>query len=225
MIVMFSIRPHPLVMLLAGLICLVGCTTPTLPGDYGPSVKFVDDAQSNATADPAQLIAIPLTRPDGSLTNLSELSAQKPVVLVISRGLIGSATLDDAGGYGKQFCSFCSTQTSRLIANYSEFKKRGAEVIVVFPVARQTDAAEIQNFAAKVQGPDQTTEDFPFPIVLDVGLAAVEALGIRDDLSKPSTYILDQNGQLRFAYIGKSISDRPSIKALLNQLDQIDTTD
>lgn len=186
-------------------------------------VKFVDDAQSNATADPSQLTSIKLTRPDGTVASLPELSQQKYTVLVISRGLVRSATINESGGYAKQFCTYCSTQTSRLIANYADFKKRSAEVVLVFPVARQADAEEIQNFAGQVQGPQKTTQDFPFPIVLDVDLIAVDALGIRDDLSKPSTYILDQDGQVRFAYIGKSISDRPSIKALLAQLDQMES--
>ena len=61
----------------------------------------------------------------------------------------------------------------------------------------------------------------PFPIVLDVELKAVNQLGIRKDLSKPATYILDKQGQTRFAYVGDSLADRPSVKALLDQLDAL----
>ena len=48
-----------------------------------------------------------------------------------------------------------------------------------------------------------------------LGWLAVELLGIRKDLSKPATYILDGEGRVRFAYVGNSLADRPSVKALL----------
>ena len=54
-----------------------------------------------------------------------------------------------------------------------------------------------------------------------IDLTAVDALGIRADLSKPATYILDKQGEVRFAYVGRDLADRPSVKALLDQLDQI----
>lgn len=208
----------------AVLACLglfLSCSARTLPGDYGTLITFDDGAESNATADPTQLSSIQLTRADGTRVSLPELGDGKNILLVITRGLVRSADVDESGKYLKSFCSYCSTQTSRLSVNYPEFKRRNTEVVLVFPVARQEDAAEIQTFSAKVQGEGRTTSDFPFPFVLDIELVGVDALGIRDDLSKPATYILDSQGQVRFAYIGKSMSDRPSIKALLKQLDQI----
>ncbi len=207
---------------------LVGCAPAPLPGDYGAMVQFKDDAQSNAQADPAQVVELMLTRADGSTMKLNELVGQQNIVLVISRGLVGSLPVASEGAEisngGKSFCIYCSTQTSRLVANYEKFRDRNTEVVVVFPVARRSDAVELQNFAAKVQGPSKTSDDFPFPIVLDVELMAVDALGIRDDLSKPATYIFDSAGQLRFGYVGQSISDRPSIQTLLDQLDRINGT-
>lgn len=207
------------------LITLVGCTPAPLPGDYGDLVQFEDDAQSNAQADPAQVVELVLTRADGTTMQLNQLVGQQNIVLVISRGLVGSlpVTVDgvESSVGGKSFCIYCSTQTSRLVANYDKFRNRNTEVVVVFPVARRSDADELQKFAAKVQGAGKTVDDFPFPIVLDIELMAVDALGIRDDLSKPATYIFDSSGQLRFGYVGQSMSDRPSIQALLDQLDRI----
>jgi peroxiredoxin len=57
--------------------------------------------------------------------------------------------------------------------------------------------------------------------VLDVELKAVDQLGIRKDLSKPATYVIDKEGKLRYAYVGKTLADRPSVKAILAELDQI----
>lgn len=204
-----------------------GCTQQTLPGDYGDLVKFPDSVQSNAQPDPSQIANLTLTKSDGSSIKISDLTSGKNVLLVVSRGLVGSlpTLTDDPGGPlpagGKSFCIYCSTQTSRLVANYAKFQQRNTEVVVVFPVVDSSDAAELQNFATKVQGKGKTSDDFPFPIVLDVALLAVDALGIRDDLSKPASYIFDPQGQLRFGYVGQSISDRPSVLALLEQLDRI----
>jgi peroxiredoxin len=61
----------------------------------------------------------------------------------------------------------------------------------------------------------------PFRLLLDPDFKAVDQLSIRGELAKPSTYILDKQGQVRFAYVGASLSDRPSLKAMLAQLDQI----
>ena len=61
----------------------------------------------------------------------------------------------------------------------------------------------------------------PFQILLDEDFKAVDHFGIRGDLAKPATYILDKEGKVRFAYVGTSTADRPSLKALLKQLDAI----
>ena len=52
-------------------------------------------------------------------------------------------------------------------------------------------------------------------------LKGVSALGIREDLSKPATYIVDQDGAVRFAYVGANRADRPSVDAVLAELQSI----
>src|SRR2546429_478100 len=58
-----------------------------------------------------------------------------------------------------------------------------------------------------------------FQMLLDKECRACDRLGIRDDLAKPSTYILDRQGNLVYAYVGETSTDRPSVKAILTQLD------
>ena len=53
-------------------------------------------------------------------------------------------------------------------------------------------------------------------------MSACDRLGIRDDLAKPSTYILDTRGNVVYAYVGETSTDRPSVKAVLTQLDKAD---
>ncbi len=75
------------------------------------------------------------------------------------------------------------------------------------------------------QLPDEAGDggkSIPYSFVLDEGLDFVDRLMIRGDLAKPSTYILDASGTLRFAYVGTTPSDRPSLKAMLDQLDRIE---
>ena len=205
----------------AALFCfyVAGCSETTLPGDVGDIVKFHDQAPANTQVGPEEVSKIVLRHVDGTETSIDKLHAGKPLVLVVTRGIVGSDTgspNEQAGAGG--ICTYCSTQVSRLIANYGKFQKAKAEVVVVFPVVRAKDQNEVQKFAARVQGPSKTTKDCPFPILLDVELHAVDALGIRADLSKPSTYIIDTQGKVRYAYVGNSAADRPSVKALLEQL-------
>ena len=56
---------------------------------------------------------------------------------------------------------------------------------------------------------------------VDVELKVVDQLGIRKNLSKPATYILDKEGNVRFAYVGQGVEDRPSVDAIIQQLKQL----
>jgi peroxiredoxin len=91
---------------------------------------------------------------------------------------------------------------------------------VIYPLAEDADRPRTQDFLARAnailkQNPQQQP---PFPFLVDVGLKLVDSLGIRKNLSKPATYILDPTGAVRFSYVGETLADRPSIKALLEQL-------
>lgn len=198
-----------------------GCGERTLPGDAGPQVKFKDEVQTNSPAKEDDLKSLKFVDGKGQPVDLKAFQGQKNVVLVITRGYVSNGNADAGQG---TFCTYCSTQTSRLIANYSQFQSRDTEVLVVFPVARESDSGQLAGFAAKVQGEGKKPDEVPFPLLLDVDLHAVDALGIRADLSKPATYILDKQGEVRFAYVGQSATDRPSVKALLAQLDLINKT-
>lgn len=176
-------------------------------GGYGSSpIKFKDDAQSNREVASDDLPRKFQTVEKQEL-NLTDYENKKNVVLVFTRGLGSAGTL----------CPFCLTQTSRFISNYSKFTAKNAEVVVVFP-GPSGKVAEFADKAAK----EASGSKVPFPLVLDEALAQVAALGIEGDLAKPSTYILDKQGKVRFAYVGSHTGDRPSVNALLAQLDAIE---
>lgn len=183
---------------------------PSIPdGGYGsvnPDIQFDDDAASNVKLNTpvGDLAFVDL---DGKPFELKSLRG-KNVVLVFTRGYTS---------FG--ICLYCATQTSRLITNYEKFAERESEVVVVFPVKQGDNKRQWKEFLDKTKSL-LSSEDaqVPFRVLLDPNLAAVDQLGIGEDLSKPATYILDKKGKVRFAHVG-TVVNRPSMSALLKQLD------
>jgi peroxiredoxin len=171
-------------------------------------IQFLDDVDSNASLeeDLTDLAFIDLS---GKPVSLKDYRGRN-LVLVITRGS------------ARYICIYCSTLTSRMVAQYEEFKSRNAEILIVFPLRAKGEEVLAEDFLKFVRDklePDRTS--IPFPVVLDMELHVVDKLGLRQNLARPATYILDAEGQLRFAYVGASQADRPSIKALLEQLDAL----
>ncbi len=190
---------------------------PSPYGSYGygavdPSVDpFKDDVQTNSTPKQA-LQDLSFVNLKGETVALKKYLGTKNLVLVVTRGHTT----------GQPLCPYCSTQTSRLISNYAEITKRNAEVVVVFPVQWGSQQPQYDAFRQAAKGSIKTDADAtPFPLLLDLELTAVKNLEIEKDLSKPATYILDRKGQVRFAYVGDTMVDRPSMKAILKQLDEL----
>lgn len=178
------------------------------------SLQFVDHAQSNAQLDECDVGTLQFQDSSGQPIDLKAFRGKKNVVLVVTRG---NTSGTGPGAYYRNICLYCATQTSRLIANYQAFSDRDAEVVVVFPIKQAADSGSIDQFSEALHR-DGTTGEPPFPVVMDFELRAVEQLGIRADLSKPATYILDKQGQTRFAYVGANLADRPSVASMLEQL-------
>ncbi|WP_197444065.1 peroxiredoxin family protein [Maioricimonas rarisocia] len=183
-------------------------------GGYGSyygagEIKFLDEATTNASPQ-AELSELVFVDVDGNEQSVSKLAGDKHLVLVITRG---NTT---------PICPYCSTQVARLIGRYDEIAKRDAEVVAVYPIETGEDGAKLDAFLENSRNRlDDPGLPIPFPVVLDVELQAVDRLGIRKDLSKPATYIVDKEGRVRFAYVGANIADRPGVDAILAQLDQI----
>ena len=179
------------------------------PYDVTQDIVFLDDVEAH-DAPPTSLTELTFVDPAEGQVTLGQLQGDRNLVVVVTRGNTGAV------------CPYCSTQTSRLIANYGEFVERDTEVVVIYPIEQEEDASMLKPFLEVTrQHLGSASTDVPFPLVLDVGLQAVDELGLRDFLSKPATYILDRSGQVRFAYVGSNLADRPSVKALLEQVDAL----
>lgn len=203
------IRPLILAPLFAMLVLFPGCAQED-PYYQTTQIKFLDTVTSQ-TAPKEPFATLPLTLQSGETATLNQLSGGKNLVVVFTRGFSGAV------------CPYCSEQTSGLVTQYKEFQKRNTEVVVIYPLNSVEDASRRGMFLERVNLLNQAPPDreLPFPLVVDFGLKAVDLLGIRKDLSKPATYILDSQGGVRFAYVGESLADRPSVKAILAQLDQL----
>ncbi|TWU46399.1 peroxiredoxin family protein [Rubripirellula reticaptiva] len=153
---------------------------------------------------------------DNSITDLSFIDTNGDTVALKSFEGKQNVLLVFTRGFSGMLCPFCTTQTSRLIANYDEFKKRNTEVLLVYPGSTD-QLPEFQQASRESTDLDA----FPFPVLLDEDLAAVKKLGIAAHLAFPSTFLIDRMGNVRLSYVGSSPSDRPSIKALLEQIDAI----
>jgi peroxiredoxin len=175
----------------------------------GAQIEFNDNAATNASTD-VPLSEMKFTDVDGNAKQLKDLG-EKNLVVVVVRGMQVQGVV----------CPYCATQTSRLIKSYQEFKDREAEVVVIYPLAAGRNKQELDTFLTRSkQAINEPGAETPFPVWLDVDLHAVDVLGLRADLAKPTTYILDKQGRIRFAHVG-SMTDRPSIKVMLAQLDAL----
>jgi peroxiredoxin len=178
----------------------------------------MDPARTNATTETASNTEpikdfgkLQLTDAKGDSKSVTEWAGGKHLVMIVSRGYFGT------------LCPYCSAQAHDLAMGYDEIKAEGATLVLVFPVENKVDGVkweEFQSDALKDTGLEK--EGFPFPVVVDEGLAVVDRLGIRGQLAKPATYILDSAGNLRFSYVGRDPGDRPRFGTILEQLKQLD---
>lgn len=175
-----------------------------------PDTDFKDDAAANRQVPPADM-SLTFETSAGKKVALTDYRDKSPVVLVVLRGI----PVNQVG----IFCPGCLAQTGSLSANKDAFKTRGAEVLLVFPGPTERLNAFIEQ--AKTDARLGPPEGLPFPVLLDKDLAVCKKLGIQGDLAKPSTYVLDRQGNVVYAYVGETYIDRPSLKAILAQLDKL----
>lgn len=185
------------------LLCVVGCDG--MPDD-GIQFMRVTDSQPITIDDFSTLV---FTDPEGKEVKLADIMTEEYLVLVITRGWYGGV------------CFYCASQTSRWARRFDELEPYNAQLAVIFPTESADEAVKIEELEKRIKKGQIPNEDIPYPILLDINLSSVDQLGIRSDLAKPSTYIIDREGRVRFAYVGESIADRPTVDSILKQLSQL----
>ncbi len=195
---------------LAGVLIASGCGDSSKYPRTHKDITFVSMASSN-TEVKDDLRELAFVDVSGKPVKLSDYIGPKHLVLVITRGYYGD------------ICIYCSTQVSRLIARYDEFNEQDAQVVVVYPLRREGDKRRLDDFVKSTEEKLETQKKPPFPILLDVELNAVNKLDIAEQLAKPATYIIDKQGEVRFAYVGANPQDRPSVTSMITQLKELNS--
>jgi peroxiredoxin len=149
------------------------------------------------------------TTSDGEEVALADVMSRDYLVLVITRGWYGGV------------CVYCASQTSRWARRFDELDPYDAQLVVVFPTETAEESSKVSELTKRIKGGQIPNEEIPYPVLLDINLKGVDQLGIRSELAKPSTYIIDRQGRVRFAYVGETIADRPSIDSILKQLSEL----
>lgn len=140
----------------------------------------------------------------GDPIDLARLKGKKNVVLVVLRGFDGS------------ICIACSGQTLAISQNLDEFAKRDAEVYLLYPGKAESVPVFLDAVRDLAGG-----GSLPVEILLDVDLSVVHDFNIEGKLAKPTTLILDKEGIVRFAHVGQSKTDRPTVPQMLEALDRM----
>jgi antitoxin component YwqK of YwqJK toxin-antitoxin module/peroxiredoxin len=166
-------------------------------GDYSDK-RFGNGGERQRT----QLLGkvLPQTRflsSGGDVLDLKDRVGKHPVLMVVLRGFSG------------QVCLYCATQTAALANQIAKFRDLGVEVVLVYP-------GPVESVPVFIRAVESLRKDPPpMPLALDVSLLLVRGLGIEDNLALPASILIDKEGLVRYAYVGQTIADRPSVNDLL----------
>jgi peroxiredoxin len=142
-----------------------------------------------------------LTAIGGEKVKLSKLTDAGPVVLVVLRGYPGYQ------------CPLCTKQVGELIGKADEFKKAGAQVVLVYPGPADKLKEKAGEF---VKGKDYPAH---FTLVLDPDYGFTNAYGLRWDAKNetayPSTFVLDAKRKVTLAKVSTTHGDRSKVDDLL----------
>ncbi len=138
---------------------------------------------------------------DHKPVQLSKQIADGPVVLIVLRGWPGYQ------------CPICSKQVGEFITRADDLKAAKIRLVLVYPGPADRLGDHAQEFISGKNLPAG------FSLVIDPDLKFTASYGLRWDAPKetayPSTFVIDQEGVVRFAKVSKTHGDRASAKEVL----------
>jgi peroxiredoxin Q/BCP len=158
--------------------------------------------------------AVGQTAPDFTLKTLDdkaialkELTAKKPLVLVVLRGWPGYQ------------CPLCTKQVQGFLSMATELAGK-AQVLMVYPGPDAGLKEHARDFLKNKQWPKE------FLFVTDPDYTFTEAYSLRwkaeNETAYPSTFIVDKKGKVRFAHVSKEHGGRVSAPDVLKALQEIE---
>ena len=143
---------------------------------------------------------------DGKVFDLNKRRGQK-IVLVLLRGFDG------------EICPYCVAQTKALCdaGALQEFKDRNVALEVVFPGSEAGLAAFEESYRT-LNKKTRRAYGMRYADAFDVATK----FDLPGEKVQPATLIVDERGIVRFAYVGKTVEDRPTLPLLLEEIDRMD---
>lgn len=99
---------------------------------------------------------------------------------------------------------------AQLRRRYADFQQQGAELLAI----SSEDPSRGIEFKREA--------DLPFPLLVDADCAVMKAYGVfhRNEpkgrsIARPSTFVIDAEGVIRWRYVGEAPSDRPAVDSIL----------
>ena len=151
-----------------------------------------------------------LVRAEGGNFDLARLRGSTTVLVLLH-------------GFRGRVCNYCVAQVGALGKTAAQFRRKGADVVIVYPGDERRLKAFQKEVAAATKAKRWT---LPFPLLYDPDLELVDRLGLRwhrGQLARPTTMVVDPEGRVRFVYVGKPRAhwDRPTVPALLDAVDAV----
>lgn len=181
----------------------------TNDGSFDSADGYYDIAEDvgNAGIPRPDLIGQPLPRQrflgtTGRAIDISAWQGERNVLVIILRGFAGT------------ICPYCSAQVRAITSRLESFAEQDTEVIFVYPGS----ASSVPLFMQAVRNLGEGDLP-PVSVALDVDLALVRSLDIESELASPTSILIDKQGQVQFAYVGRDLTDRPSVIDLLEVLE------
>ena len=126
--------------------------------------------------------------------------------------------------YRGGWCPFCNKQLATISQDYEKFKELKVRIVAV----SSEEVEKGRELLKKLS--------LPYILLSDTAFEGIDRYGVRDmnpseqtkaaghkegSLAKPSAFIIDGTGAIRYQYIGKNPSDRPKNDELLRRLGEI----
>ncbi len=134
--------------------------------------------------------------------DLNQFKGKKKLVFVVMRG------------FAREVCIYCVTQTEALADNKDKFTALGAETLILYPGEKNRLNAFVECVKRESGG-----AELPLTLLYDPELELAKKLGIESEFAIPTTLILDEQGIVRYAYVGTEIDDRPCAAELIKVLE------
>lgn len=169
---------------------------PAPAGALGCGLTVARPSTTLHPGDPAPDFTLPDST--GHPERLADLLRVAPVLLFFFRGT---------------WCPNCRKQWAELRPAMAKLLMSGVQCRGILAQARPSVAAYAES------------PGFPFPMLIDETRAVIKAYGVWHllgldafNIARPSTFLIDEAGQVRWIFVSSHQMDRPSIETLLGAI-------